>query len=218
MILLALDTALGACSAAVLRDGELLAAQSDPMERGHQERLAPLVGAVMAEAGAAFPALDRLAVTVGPGSFTGVRIGLAFAKGLALALDLPCVGVGSLEALAASAGPGFVAAAIDARRERVYLQVFADGVPAMAPDLLDIPEAVARLAELYPGGEASLVGSGAALIAGAIPGAAVDLRAAPDVAVLARLAAGRPSPTTSPRPLYLRPPDALTIAQRQADR
>jgi tRNA threonylcarbamoyladenosine biosynthesis protein TsaB len=218
MILLALDTALGACSAAVLRDGELLAVRSEPMERGHQERLAPMIAEAMRESGLGFPALDRLAVTVGPGSFTGVRVGLAFAKGLALALDRPCLGVGTLEALAASAPSAFVAAAIDARRDRVYLQAFADGVPAMAPDLLDLAEAAARLAELYRGGDAQLIGSGAGLIAGAMPGAAVSAGAAPDIAALARLAARRPPPTALPRPLYLRPPDALTIAERQAGR
>ena len=72
------------------------------MHRGHQERLAPLVAEAMAQAGAAFPDLDRIGVTVGPGSFTGLRVGLAFAKGLAIALGIPCVGVGVLDALAAT--------------------------------------------------------------------------------------------------------------------
>ena len=82
MIVLALDTCLFACSAAVVRGGELLARRIDPMARGHQERLAPLVQEVMAQAGLDFEALDRIGVTVGPGSFTGLRVGLAFAKGL----------------------------------------------------------------------------------------------------------------------------------------
>lgn len=214
MIVLALDTALGACSAAVSRGGDILAVRSEPMERGHQERLAPLVAETMAAAGLAFSAVDRLAVTVGPGSFTGLRVGLAFAKGLALALDRPCVGIGTLEALAAPPSPDFTAAVIDARRGRVYLQGFVDGSPAMAPDLLDLAEASARLAELHPGGRARLVGPGAALLAGTLPGAVVETRAFPDVAVLAQLAGGRPAPSTLPRPLYLRPPDALTIAER----
>jgi tRNA threonylcarbamoyladenosine biosynthesis protein TsaB len=120
--LLGLDTALGACQAAVL-DGEAVrASASELMQRGHQERLGPMVQQVMAEAGVAFGELDRIGVTVGPGSFTGVRVGLAFAKGLALALDIPLIGLGTLEALAASVEPeGRVAAVIDAKRGQVYL-------------------------------------------------------------------------------------------------
>src|SRR5678815_1575047 len=103
MIVLGLDTCLSSCSVAV-RDGErVLASAREVMARGHQERLAPMAQAVMAEAGLSFDKLDRIAVTVGPGSFTGLRVGIAFAKGLALALDLPTVGVGSLEALGAEA-------------------------------------------------------------------------------------------------------------------
>jgi tRNA threonylcarbamoyladenosine biosynthesis protein TsaB len=216
MIVLALDTALAACSAAVLRDGVVLAQRAEPMDRGHQERLAPLVAEVVAEAKLPFAAIDRLAVTVGPGSFTGLRVGIAFAKGLSLALDRPCAGIGTLGALAASGGPGFVAAAIDARRGQVYLQAFADGVPVMAPDVLPEAEAAARLAELYPGGPATLLGPGAALLEGVLPGARLDLRAFPDPVALARLATAGPAPAGPPRPLYLRAPDARTIAERQA--
>ena len=102
MILLALDTCLGACSAAIVDGAQVVASVSEPMTRGHQERLAPMARDLMAEGGLAFTRLDRIGVTIGPGSFTGLRVGLAFAKGLALALDRPCVGVGTLEALAAS--------------------------------------------------------------------------------------------------------------------
>lgn len=214
MMLLAFDTALGACSAAVLRDGVMLATRSEPMERGHQERLAPMVAETMGAAGAEFPELDRLVVTIGPGSFTGLRVGLAFAKGLSLALDRPCLGIGTLEALSASSTPGFTAAAIDARRGRVYLQAFLDETPLMAPDLLDLAEAAARLAELHRDGPARIIGPGATLLEGIIPGAAIDPRPAPDIADLARLATARPSPAAPPRPLYLRAPDALTIAER----
>ena len=206
MIVLALDTALAACSVAVTRDGQVLAAASEPMLRGHQERLAPMVQAVMAEAGLAFPELDRIGVTVGPGSFTGLRVGLAFAKGLGLALGKPCIGVGTLEALAASEpGPGLIAAVIDARRGQVYLQVLEGGAAVMAPDALPVETAAARLAELWRGGPLRLVGPGAALLAGFAPDAVVIERAAPDPAALCALVAGR---TTPARPLYLRAPDA----------
>ncbi len=217
MIVLALDTALSACQAAVLDGERVLASRSEPMARGHQERLAPMAAEVMEAAGLGFAALDRVAATVGPGSFTGLRVGLAFAKGLALALARPLVGLGTLEALAANVEPpGFVAAAIDARRDQLYLQVFTDGAPVMAPDVLSLDGAAARLVELYPGGEATLVGPGAALLDGVIVGARLEPRTAPDVAALARLAASRPSPSAPPRPLYLRRPDALTLAERGA--
>ncbi len=207
MIVLALDTCLGACSAA-LTDGDRPATwRSEPMARGHQERLAPMVRDLMGEARLAFGALDRIGVTVGPGSFTGLRVGLAFAKGLALALDRPCVGVGSLEALAASAGsPGFCAAVIDAGRGHVYLQLFEAGLPLSAPDSLPVAVAAERLARAVGRRDARLVGSGAMLLAPLFPGAEVVGLSAPSPTAVARLAAHvSPSP---PRPLYLRAPDA----------
>jgi tRNA threonylcarbamoyladenosine biosynthesis protein TsaB len=208
MIVLGLDTALGACSAAVTRDGQVLAALSEPMLRGHQERLAPLIEEMMHAAGLPFAAIDRVGVTVGPGSFTGLRVGLAFAKGLGLALAKPCVGVGSLEALAASdPGPGLTAAVIDAKRGQVYLQAFESGAPVMAPDAVDVETAAARLAELWKGGPLRLIGPGAALLAGIAPDAEVIERAAPDPAAICALVAKKPA-TAGARPLYLRAPDA----------
>jgi len=215
MIVLAIDTALAACGVAVTEGARPLACRVAPMERGHQEALAPLVAEVMAEAGLGFDRLDRLAVTVGPGSFTGLRVGLAFAKGLALALDLPCAGIGALEGLAAG-GEGFAAAVIDARREHIYLQCFAGAEPLMAPDILPAAEAAARLAELYTGGEARLVGPGAALLEGVLPGARLEPRDWCDPVAVARLAAARPVSRAAPRPLYLRAPDARTIEERLA--
>ncbi|MGZ6013986.1 MAG: tRNA (adenosine(37)-N6)-threonylcarbamoyltransferase complex dimerization subunit type 1 TsaB, partial [Caulobacteraceae bacterium] len=189
MIVLALDTALAACSVAVTRDGQVLAAASEPMLRGHQERLAPMVQEAMASAGLAFTALDRIGVTVGPGSFTGLRVGLAFAKGLGLALGRPCVGVGTLEALAASEpGPGLTAAVVDARRGQLYLQAFESGQAVMAPDALPVETAAARLAELWRGGPLRLVGPGARLLAGIAPEVVVIERPAPDPATLCALA------------------------------
>jgi tRNA threonylcarbamoyladenosine biosynthesis protein TsaB len=208
MITLALDTATGACGAAVVRDGHVLASLSEPMLRGHQERLAPLVGETMALAGVSFAQIDRIGVTVGPGSFTGLRVGLAFAKGLGLALSRPCIGVGTLEALAASApGPGLTVAVIDGKRGQLYVQVFDGGAALMAPDALPVEIAAARLAELWRDGPARLVGPGATLLSGALPGAQVIERAAADPVAVARLAAAKPADAPA-RPLYLRPPDA----------
>lgn len=205
MIVLGLDTCLASCSVAVSDGERVLASAREVMARGHQERLAPMAQAVMAQASLPFDRLDRIAVTVGPGSFTGLRVGIAFAKGLAAALDLPTVGVGSLEALAAEAD-GLVFAVVDARRGQVYLQGFEDGRALMAPDALTAETAAARIAELSMGRPLTLVGSGAPLVQALTPGAAMILAEGADARHVARLAAGRePKPL---KPLYLRAPDA----------
>ena len=205
MIVLGLDTCLSTCSVAVLDDDRVLASAREVMARGHQERLAPMTREVMAEAAVAFDRLDRVAVTVGPGSFTGLRVGIAFAKGLALALDRPTAGIGTLEALAAEA-QGLVFPAIDARRGQLYLQAFEDGRALMAADALTAEMAAARLAELAQGRLFTLVGSGAALLADVAPSARVIAAEGADARHVARLAAARePGPL---KPLYLRSPDA----------
>jgi tRNA threonylcarbamoyladenosine biosynthesis protein TsaB len=209
MAILALDTCLDACSVAVLGDGVALAQMSEPMSRGHQERLAPMVAEAMTRAGLDYADLSRIAVTVGPGSFTGLRVGLAFGKAIALALGVPCIGVGVLQALAASARrPGFVAVCVDARRGQVYLQAFSDGRAIMAPDALEPGLAAARLAELWPGVPGVLIGSGAALVASVLPGVTVLDLQIPDPIAIAELARAARAPFASPRPLYLRAPDA----------
>src|SRR3954468_20996175 len=103
MLILAIDTALDACAAGVLDTaaGKLVAQESQPMKRGHAEALMPLVARVMKESGVAFAALDRVAVTTGPGSFTGLRVGLSAARGIALAANKPAVGITTLTAYAA---------------------------------------------------------------------------------------------------------------------
>ena len=133
MRVLAIDTALAACSAAVLdtQHGGIIARESLPMLRGHAEALMPLIRRIMDEAGTAFRDLDRVVVTTGPGSFTGLRVGIAAARGIALAIDKPAVGLSTLSAYAApyladdENAP--VVVAIDARHSHVYLQVFAAG-------------------------------------------------------------------------------------------
>ena len=211
MRVLAIDTALDACQAAVLDRNLPLAVRTEPMSRGHQERLAPMVQAVMADAGLSFDALDRIGVTIGPGSFTGLRVGLAFAKGLSVALRLPCVGVGALEALAASVPPGLVAAAVDARKERVYLQLFRDGTAIDEARMLDIAEAQVSVAAFSREGAVRTIGPGAALL-----GARTEALDVPNPVALARLIASAVEPKGRPQPLYLRAPDARTIAERAA--
>ena len=207
MIVLAIDTCLAACSVALADGDSLLAEDSETMTRGHQERLASMVRDLMAGARTPFGALDRIGVTAGPGSFTGLRVGLAFAKGLALALGRPCIGVGTLEALAASAEvAGRRAAVIDAGRGRVYLQVFEGGEAIAPPDGLPLETAAARLVELGRPAGLTLVGPGAPLLACLVPGARVVDLAAPTPGMVARLAAR--ASVRPPRPLYLRAPDA----------
>jgi tRNA threonylcarbamoyladenosine biosynthesis protein TsaB len=199
MIVLAVDTCLGACSVALIDGDEVLAARSEPMTRGHQERLAPMAAEVMAEAGLAFSRVDRIAATIGPGSFTGLRVGLAFAKGLAVALDRPCIGVGSLQALAFGLS-GRVIASADARHGQVYWQAFQNGAPASPPALSPIADLTDQLAP------DTLAGPAAALVAGRFPDAVLLEQPAPDPVAVARLALT--ADDVPAVPLYLRPPDA----------
>lgn len=212
MRLLAFDTAGEACSAALWQDGRVVSHRRAAMARGHAEALIPMVGTVLAEADAAFAALDALAVTTGPGSFTGLRVGLAAARGFALALKLPVIGVGTLEALAEAtpeeerAGRSVIAA-LDARRGEVYWQAFDAGLHP-----LSAPAAAPADGVTVPTGPLLLVGSGAAALAAAGERAGRELRlsaapASPDAAFVATLAARRKEsagPGTALRPLYLR--------------
>src|SRR5579863_7840256 len=204
MPLLVIDTCLDACQAALVDGGRVVVGASEPMERGHQERLAGLTQEVAASAGIAFVDLTKIVVTVGPGSFTGLRVGLAFAKGLAFATGAPLAGLGTLEALAASGNdPGARAGVIDARRGLVYFQAFdatgALGEPEVAP--------AATVGARWRGRDLQVVGPGAALLADWIGPDQVLSLAAPTLEALARLAeTARPEPDV--RPLYLRAPDA----------
>ena len=173
MRVLAIDTALEACSAAVLDTAlaAIVARESIPMVRGHAEALVPLIARVMDRAKLDFAELDRIAVTTGPGSFTGLRVGIAAARGLALASGKPCVG---LSTLAAYAAPHIAAddtlpvvSAIDARHGHVYLQVFGPGGRTLvAPRIVPLAEAV-RAATAT--GAPRLTGTAAKLMADAWP-------------------------------------------------
>lgn len=217
MKVMVIDTALGACVAGVFADdaasGDLraLGLRRELMTKGHQERLGGLARDAAAEAGG-FDGVDRIGVTVGPGSFTGLRVGLAFALGLGAALDRPVVGISTLDALAASvAAPGLVAAVIDARRGQVYGRLFRDGAPLGEAEAWPLETARARiLAEAGQGG-VLLVGSGATLLAETFPelaGAEIEPLAAPSPEALARLTMAADPATSPPSPLYLRAPDA----------
>jgi tRNA threonylcarbamoyladenosine biosynthesis protein TsaB len=216
MLILAIDTALDACAAGVLDTdtGTLIAQESQAMKRGHAEALMPLIGRVIAQSGVTFAALDRIAVTTGPGSFTGLRVGLSAARGIALAANKPVVGVTTLSAYAAPVvsqnGEHPVVSAIDARHDHVYLQVVSgNGGSLIPPRVAAIEEALdaARF------GAPHLVGNAARILADRWPADgpppfAVDAQAAPDIAWVGWLGAAV-SPDTAPaRPFYLRAPDA----------
>jgi len=234
LILLALDTALDACSVAVRAEGRVRARRRAEMRRGHAEALMPMVAAVMDEAGIGFASLDALAATVGPGHFTGLRIGLAAARGLALATRLPLIGVSTLETVAqnvpAAERTGRVlAVALETKRADLYVQTFDAHAEALAPPGACLPEdAAARL----PGGAILLAGDGAprllAALAAAGRGADADRSTAapvPDATGVAAVAAARidreglPAPSAPPpAPLYLRPPDVTDPAADKARR
>lgn len=205
MSVLIIDTALGACTTLVAEGEHVVAVRSEMMARGHQERLGGLVRDVLDDAGGP-DAIDRVAVTVGPGSFTGLRVGLAFAKGFALALEKPVTGLGVLDALAESAGPGLAAAVIDARRDQVYLGLFRDGRALTPPAAVSVDDAARHTLAACSGDEPlTLIGSGADLLADRLPDARRLPLAAPEPDALARLAVRTGA---AAEPLYLRPPDA----------
>src|ERR1051326_463622 len=227
MRILAVDTALDACAAAVLdtERRDLVASETQPMTRGHAEALMPMVARVMDAARLEFADIDRIAVTIGPGSFTGVRVGIAAARGIALAAGQPAIGLTTLAAFTAphvAAGfAGTVVPVIDARHGQVYLQVFGPGGRAvMAPRLAALREAVEAARTRAP---ALITGSAANLVAAEWPADEPSPKlvaaSAPEIAWVARLGAAAQEDRALPKPLYLRPPDArpqdaARIAQR----
>ncbi len=216
MLILAIDTALDACSAGVLDTdaGKLIALESQPMKRGHAEALMPLIARVIKQAGIAFASFDRIAVTTGPGSFTGLRVGLSAARGIALAANKPVVGLTTLAAYAApvvsdNAGQPVISA-IDARHDQVYFQVVSgDGRSLIRPRVAPIEEAL-RASRF---GVPHLVGNAAGILADrwptdALPPFRVDAQPAPDIEWVAWLGAAVNPDTAPARPYYLRAPDA----------
>lgn len=224
MTLLVLDTAQGLCTVALGRDGRVVASRSEPMTRGHQERLPVLVEAVLAEAGIPASALKVVAATRGPGSFTGLRVGLAFAQGLAAATGARPIGLSSLDALAVQAhlaapdSPSPIAAVMDARRGQVYLALWGaaggsgEADPALsrasmqAAGAMTIEDATALLNASRP--RVQVIGSGAHLITPASSDAGQVEGPDPQAIVhLATIRAGQAA-ATGLDPLYLRAPDA----------
>ncbi len=213
MRILAMDTSLGACSGAIWHDGDVIAHELIAMPRGQAEALLPMLERLRTGAGLAYASFDRLAVSIGPGSFAGIRVGLAAARGLALALNLPLAGIGTLEVLAAGMpGTGPIAAMIDARNHQMYLQIFSQDLqPLGTAALLSIDEAIPACQTHNAAGDLRLVGSGALLLAEAlnIDPSRINAAALPDAAmVAARAALVTAVPGHQVAPVYLRPPDA----------
>jgi len=222
MKVLAFDTSLAACSVAFWANGAVRAADFRLQQQGHAETLFPMIEAVCAQAGAALADMDALAVTVGPGTFTGVRIGLAAARGLRLALRGPVIPIPTLQAIAATARRGRAEAATlvvhDARRDEVYVQAF-DGrlIPLTEPDVLPLTQ----VALAWRNQNLVLAGSGAPALAALWGGDTViagdpgaegfgqpDARDFAGLAVEALSRQGATAFADAPMPVYLRAPDA----------
>jgi tRNA threonylcarbamoyladenosine biosynthesis protein TsaB len=215
MSVLAIDTAHAAVSACIMgADGVVRASETVPMTRGHSEVLLPLVERVRSAAGVEFADLSRVGCIVGPGSFTGIRIGISAARAIGLACGIPVIGVASLPALAAPLignDSGYViAAAIDAKHGQVYVQGFsAKGHSVLPPRIAKVRDAVRALGA----GPIRLVGSGAAMMAieAWSMGMEADViadAASPEIAFVARLALLADPAQAPARPFYLKAPDA----------
>jgi tRNA threonylcarbamoyl adenosine modification protein YeaZ len=217
MKILAFDTSMEACSTALYdaAAGRVLAQAHCVPGRGHAEILFAQIEAVMGESGVALREVDRFAVTVGPGTFTGVRIALAAARGLSLAAKRPLIGIGSLAAIAA-AEPGAdeaIVVAVDARRGELYVQAFTDARALAEPALSHIDCAATELARLIAGKPCVLLGSGTPLLAAEFdaidqPYSVHSGESWPRASIVARLAARENPDGPSPIPFYLRAPDA----------
>lgn len=213
---LALDASGGACSVAVSHDGEVVAYRHRAMTRGHAEALVPMIDETLGEAGLGFPEIGAVAVTVGPGSFTGVRAGLAVARGIALARDIPLIGVDSFEAIGHAmpaperAGRAIVIA-IDTKRRDLYLSaVLASGETAIEPCVARPEDAVV----LLPAAPIALAGDGRHMLLPLLQGLdvreiAIDAPDARDVALLASRLAASGETRRPALPLYLREPAAV---------
>jgi len=216
MRVLAIDTSCAAASVAVYDSvrHETLAVETLEMSNGHAEALAPMVERALIDLDGGVASIDRLAVCVGPGSFTGIRIGLAMARAMALALKVPVVGVSTLVAFASpllmESKPGVILSVIDAKHGQVYLQLFeATGRPIFAPRVAKLRDA----ARLIGAGPARLAGNAARLIAEEAARSGADVETAgdaayPDIVAVAQVGAALDPASAPARPMYVKAPDA----------
>lgn len=215
MRVLAIDTSLPAVSVC-LYDGaaqKVLASDSLPMERGHAEALMPMIERLMGRVPGGFAMIGRVAVTVGPGSFTGIRIGVAAARGIALACGVEAVGVSTLAALATpllfADSENIVAAVIDARHGHVFLSAYGSGGRILAsPRLIALRDAC----RLLGAGQVVAIGSGAFILQTEARRMGQDVAIFetnpwPDVSAVAKLGLAADPASAPARPVYLKAPD-----------
>jgi tRNA threonylcarbamoyladenosine biosynthesis protein TsaB len=219
-VILAIDSAGLACSAVVAVGDTILSAERVETSHRQAEMLMPMVDAAMRKAGLPPAALDLVAVTVGPGSFTGIRVGLAAARGIALATGAQLVGVSSCEAVAAGLAQAdcgdvqFLLIALESRREDLYVQLFALPWNPVGPPASMMPAALGEAVNAAVGAAPLLVAGDAAQRAALVLSNCADTiiveDSAPDAAGVLRagLHRWRSGAVDAPRPLYLRPPDA----------
>ena len=205
-LILAFDTSAAHCAAALLLGDEILVSRVEEMQKGQAERLMPLLEEVLAEAGKSWPALDRIGVGIGPGNFTGIRISVSAARGLALSLGIPAIGVSSLQAMAyRSAASGLTLAVLDARQGNLYCQLFDTGGADLGAPLMCAATDIARHS---PRGTPVVVGHNSAELAAQLGASHADTNATQTVEAIAQIAATTTPDGTRPAPLYLRPADA----------
>jgi tRNA threonylcarbamoyladenosine biosynthesis protein TsaB len=227
MKILALDSAVSACSVAIWRDGAVVAGERVELARGQAEALLPMVARVCATAGMALADMDRFAVTTGPGHFTGLRTGLAAARGLALATGRPLVGIGTLAAVAAGVPAeeralAILVVALDSKRAEAYLQPFDSSLQALAPPAARrVADYADELRTLHPHDTFVVVGDAGTALAAALLERGMPVTRAtalpyPDAAIVAALAASAAFPGTSPEPLYIHPAETTTPVKRRA--
>ena len=200
--ILGFDTSAAHCAAALLSDGRVISSRVEEMAKGQAERLMPLLEEMLVEAGIGWRDLTALGVGIGPGNFTGIRISVATARGLALPLGVPAFGVSRFETSAFGVN-GSACVALDARHGKIYAQDFADGRPTSDPHLIELTEA--------PPTGGSLIGDGAALLAEATGGTVAKASAAPIAEAIVQITATRLATGATPQrpaPLYLRAADA----------
>jgi tRNA threonylcarbamoyladenosine biosynthesis protein TsaB len=227
-VILAIDSAGLACSAVVAVGDTILSAERVETRHSQAEALMPMVDAAMRKAGLPPAALDLVAATVGPGSFTGIRVGLAAARGIALATDAQLVGVSSFEAVAAGLAPPdcgdvqFLLIALESRREDLYVQLFALPWNPVGPPASVMPAALGEAVNAAVGAAPLLVAGDAAQRAALVLSNCADTiiveDSAPDAVGVLRAGLHRWCSGTvdAPRPLYLRPPDVTLPSSRRA--
>jgi tRNA threonylcarbamoyladenosine biosynthesis protein TsaB len=224
--ILAIDTAMAACSVCVADEGveDAVAIESVAMETGHAEALMPMIKRVIEAVPGGFDTIDRIAVSIGPGSFTGLRVGISAARGIGLGIGCPVVGISTLSAygvpLMASDGTGVIAVGIDARHGQLYFQAFtAAGRTIILPRVTSVKEAT----RLIGSGPALIAGSGAAALA--VEAMAMGVRAsiadpspAPSIIWIARLGLVADPAAAPAKPMYLKAPSAQPQAQKAVPR